>query len=785
MHATLEAARPSWLVRAALARPRTVLAAYGLLALAALPGLARLELRTDGGALVPPRDPAVAVDRAVRAHFGLRDPLIVLVEHDGSGGIWNATTLAKIRDLSSALAALPGIGADHVASLATQRGFRYDPFRGGFQRVLDPPPVTPAEVAERRAEAFDLDLPVGLLVAAGGEAAAIVVGVPEAGAASGDRTPLVAAVEAALRPFAGTGDRLSLVGAPAAEVLLGRHILADLGFLLPASIALLFAVFFLAFRRLAAVAVGALKIGISQLVVFGAMGWIGAPVYLTTAVLPVILVTVGLADEIHLLWRHRELLGRGESSRSAVERTFAELGWPVALTAFTTMTGFASFLTASIVPIAAFGLAAALGVGFCLLYSQTATPALLVLLPPGLLIAPRAGSAAEAGWAARFGAFVARRRGAVLVGLGLILAGAATGLPRLEVQDSWLDGFAEGSAFHRATERLDASFAGSHRLLLAVSFDGPGRREGRGTRHRGPLNDRSTLEALGELESRLAADPGVGGVVGPHRLLTTAAGIAAGAIVEARQLRSDPDGNGLLWAYYQQAAGVAARRAIVDDGFERAIVAVYLESANYRDTERVLALARALEQEWLAPLGGRIELAGDIALSQAMIPAIVRSQIGSLAGALLASALAVGLGLRSLRWGVAAVVPATAAVVGMLGAMGWAGVPLGVATSMFCALTLGIGDNYAIHFLERLRRARGEGESSPGRIAITATAPAIVYDALAIGAGFALLTVSQVPANRRLGFLVAAALGLAALFTLAGLGAAFLRDVSISRDHAL
>ena len=57
-----------------------MLAVWGLALVLALPGLARLKLRTDGRSLVPPRAPAVLVDRQVRQTFGLRDPLLVLVE---------------------------------------------------------------------------------------------------------------------------------------------------------------------------------------------------------------------------------------------------------------------------------------------------------------------------------------------------------------------------------------------------------------------------------------------------------------------------------------------------------------------------------------------------------------------------------------------------------------------------------------------------------------------------------------------------------------------------------
>ena len=105
--------------------------------------------------------------------------------------------------------------------------------------------------------------------------------------------------------------------------------------------------------------------------------------------------------------------------------------------------------------------------------------------------------------------------------------------------------------------------------------------------------------------------------------------------------------------------------------------------------------------------------------------------------------------------------------------MGWLGIPLGVATSMFCAITLGIGDDYAIHFLDRRVRALAEGEAQPTRVALLDSGPAILWDALVIALGFGLLAASQVPVNRRLGILLGLALLAAATVTLSGLSAVF------------
>jgi predicted RND superfamily exporter protein len=112
-------------------------------------------------------------------------------------------------------------------------------------------------------------------------------------------------------------------------------------------------------------------------------------------------------------------------------------------------------------------------------------------------------------------------------------------------------------------------------------------------------------------------------------------------------------------------------------------------------------------------------------------------------------------------------VPATFAVLLNFAAMGWLGIPLGVATSMFAGMTLGVGVDYAIHFLARASRLRREGgDETALASALAATGPAILIDSASSILGFGVLLLSQVPANHRLGGLLALSLGVCVLATL-------------------
>lgn len=766
-----------WLTRVAeraMDRPWWSIAAMVLFTLAFTPGLTRLQFRTDGHALMPPDHPVVQFDASVRETFQLRDPIVVLVETSHPEGIYNLATLRKVQELSRELAKLPGVGSEQVTSLATERRDRFFPGTLTFRPFLDPLPDTPVLMDLLKSDIQATPILTGTLISADARATAILVGAPSIfdpqGRVATDRAGLYREILDVARPFQSSTDRISVAGAPVAESLLGWHILEDLRLLVPLCLALIALACFWGCRRGSSLLVVLPKIGASLLWTFGLMGWLGSPVYLTTAVLPVILITAFLADEVHLLLHYQQILARnpGAAHQPLLRQAISEMARPITLTSLTTAAGFFSFLASSIVPVRAFGLYAGLAILFCLLWTFTVVPATLALL--GRARIERRGAAlAEGKWLARALSPVLQHRLATLAVLGLLTLGLGLGIRRLEVQDSWIDGFAPGSPFRQATDHINAQLYGSHLLLAHVHFTPPAASSPEVHGRSGPLLDPRNLRAVGDLEAFIRRQPEVGGVVGPHNQFTTVAYLWLGRSPEARSVPDDVARVEQVYRLFDRTRGEFRRRQVVNDALDQGIVTIFLKEANYKETDRLMEAVRAYEREHLAPLGARLAFAGDVAVSQAMIPQIVSSQIWSLLFALLGSFLVVCLLHRSLADGFWAVLPAYVAVVWVFGAMGWLGIHLGVATSMFCAITLGIGADYGIHFLERFRRAQAQGDSQPQRTALIEAGPAILVDCLAIALGFALLGFSEVPANVRLGSLVAVALFASCLLTLTGL----------------
>ena len=211
---------------------------------------------------------------------------------------------------------------------------------------------------------------------------------------------------------------------------------------------------------------------------------------------------------------------------------------PVVLTSLTTAIGFLSFLFSPIEAVRAFGIFAAAGILFCMLWSLTFIPATLTLIAPDRLRRHARGSGY--GSIPRWFAPLIGRPGLVLAAVLVVTLAALFGLRRLHVQDSWIDGFAPDSPFRRATEQVNSSLHGTHLLLVHLSFPVAGE----------ALLEPSVLEAIGDFEAFLRRQAEVGGVLGTHTHLTVAHYLLNARRSGTRSLPRDARGVKRLLIYF-------------------------------------------------------------------------------------------------------------------------------------------------------------------------------------------------------------------------------------------
>jgi predicted RND superfamily exporter protein len=145
---------------------------------------------------------------------------------------------------------------------------------------------------------------------------------------------------------------------------------------------------------------------------------------------------------------------------------------------------------------------------------------------------------------------------------------------------------------------------------------------------------------------------------------------------------------------------------------------------------------------------------------------IIGQQIRSLILAAGAVFLLSAVTQRSLRLGLAALLPIVITLVGLFGTMGYAGIELSVLTGIISGLTVGVGIDYAIHYVSLYRYSRDRGDPEPAKTALEYVATPVFANAIGLSVGFTAMMFSPLRVHLILSVLMWVTMVLSAGITL-------------------
>jgi len=166
------------------------------------------------------------------------------------------------------------------------------------------------------------------------------------------------------------------------------------------------------------------------------------------------------------------------------------------------------------------------------------------------------------------------------------------------------------------------------------------------------------------------------------------------------------------------------------------------------------------------PKNVRVIVGGGVTYEMAVTDLILNSQIISIFISVLIIYLIVALSNKSLIAGVIGAVPLTLAILCNFAVMGFTGIKLSLGTALISSLAVGIGIDYTIHFIEFFKHEYQSGEPDFLRRTFIGCGKAIMINALAVGAGFGVLALSQFKIIAELGELIALSMLITAFVSL-------------------
>ncbi|NPV13753.1 RND family transporter [candidate division WOR-3 bacterium] len=716
--------------------PGWIVLVVSLLTLGAVFLLSRLKVEADVISLLPENESGVRVLKVVDTDFGGSDQVVVLVEADN---LFTAGGLLRLDSLVRSLEALSPV--NEVVALTNLQDVVGVGEEVKIARVIESIPTSETGLKKLRERLLGDERYRGRLLAEDGNSMLLLVRLKP----GVDKLLAVEEIEKEVqKKWAGT--RVSLTGSAALMKFMRDWMMQDLTRLIPLVVLVLVLVFVFLFRNWQGVILPLLTVGIAVLWTLGLIALTGQPLTVVLIVLPPIVLSVGSAYGIHIVERWLQERRMGKRGLELVQTVVGNTGMPVFLAMATTVVGFGANVVMRINAIRAFAIFSVIGVIFSFILAVVFLPALLVLLerrrrcdtgkPQGM---PQGRNSIFERWAN----WIERARIPVFICASIIMIVSLFWGVKVKPETDFVRYFKPGSSPTRAAKIVNEQFGGELQFEIVVDGD---------------IQDPAVLYQIDKFINELKKVRYVTHITSIVDVLKRANRAFHGDDPKFEVIPDTREGIAqflLLLSF----SGSDYLAAMVTSDYARArITAQFSQEKSSEIAKAVIEIRKLIKRNFGSDV--KVELGGMPLAVYALHRAIATSQLWSIVVAFLAVFIIVAAFFRSVRFGLAGMVPIGFTLLVAFGVMGILGIEVDIVTAMLGAIALGIGIDYSCHFLSRFQEESRNGVDIREclRRTLAGVGPPIVINALAVGLGFAVLAFASLVIIQKFGLLIAGAM---------------------------
>lgn len=529
----------------------------------------------------------------------------------------------------------------------------------------------------------------------------------------------------------------------------------DMMSLVPAMYVILIVIMVVALRSVTGVLATVVVIAFSTVAAMGMAGYLGIQLTPISVTAPTIILTLAIADSVHILVSMFSSMREGKSKVEALTESLRINFMPVSITSLTTIVGFLSLNFSDSPPFWHLGNITAMGILAAWLFSLTLLPALVAVLPVKPNGRKAGGSKMELGIDRLADWVTAHYRKILIIGGGASLALAAM-ISTMQLNDEFVEYFDE-----RVTFRTDADFANEHLngpYVIEYSVEAG---------EEGGISDPEYLANLEKFASWLKEQQHVNHVYSYTDII--------------KRLNKNLHGDNPDWYRIPDDRELAAQylllyelslpygldltdRVNVDKSATRLTATLAnistIEIRELLDESNAWLKANMPEAMQAKPTSATVMFSY---ISQRNIESMFEGN----ALAIFAIALIMIIALRSWKLGLLSVIPNSLPVLITFGVWALLVGEVGMAGATITATSLGIVVDDTVHFLSKYLRARREkGLDAPEaiRYAFHTVGVAILATTLILTVGFSVLLYSTFLINFQMGLLTAMTIVIALLF---------------------
>ena len=469
----------------------------------------------------------------------------------------------------------------------------------------------------------------------------------------------------------------------------------DVQSLIKAGILIMVVILLLNLRSLPGVIMVLMVIGFSLVSMMGFMGWIysitGSDRFLFALLntsMPIILLTIANSDGVHVVTKFFREMRVTKDVNTAVATTMDSLLIPIFLTSITTIAAFLTMISSPLEPLVGYGICISVGIGWAWFLSSLMLPAVISLKKWDHESRAIAQASVFEVLIGRLGEVVLKYPKYVFsTGLFLVFFGLA-GLYKITVDVNVASFFKPGTEIRDSMDFMDQEMTGTMDLRIRVEGD---------IKDPDILRKMDSLQVFVEKNNKIAVTYSIADVVKQMHRTVMDDSLKYESIPTSREKVNN------LFTMYSMSGDPDDFSAMIDYDYTVGLITAL---STVMTTEEVFSFVVSVSNYITTYFNENlnINVTGMIVVIRDMVIMIIQSSSLSILFSLILIGIIASIFFKRILWGFLAVVPLTAAVILNFGLMGHFNVTLNHITAILSSIIIGVGVDFAIHFISQFRR---------------------------------------------------------------------------------
>ena len=469
----------------------------------------------------------------------------------------------------------------------------------------------------------------------------------------------------------------------------------DVQSLIKVGILIMVVILLLNLRSLPGVIMVLMVIGFSLVSMMGFMGWVysitGSDRFLFALLntsMPIILLTIANSDGVHVVTKFFREMRVTKDVNTAVATTMDSLLIPIFLTSITTIAAFLTMISSPLEPLVGYGICISVGIGWAWFLSSLMLPAVISLKKWDHESRAIAQDSVFETLVGRLGEVVLKYPKYVFsTGLFLVFFGLA-GLYKITVDVNVASFFKPGTEIRDSMDFMDQEMTGTMDLRIRVEGD---------IKDPDILRKMDSLQVFVEKNNKIAVTYSIADVVKQMHRTVMDDSLKYESIPTSREKVNN------LFTMYSMSGDPDDFSAMIDYDYTVGLITAL---STVMTTEEVFSFVVSVSNYITTYFNENlnINVTGMIVVIRDMVIMIIQSSSLSILFSLILIGIIASIFFKRILWGFLAVVPLTAAVILNFGLMGHFNVTLNHITAILSSIIIGVGVDFAIHFISQFRR---------------------------------------------------------------------------------